>query len=301
MNCTKIHINNLPFSNELKEKLCSYINYSEWKKSRCALVGCPENIVKIILVTLASELGSNIRFVDCRNIKKLKDWLKTVAKFQENDVVVLLYTNQNTNIIPFIRNSIFASHGFLRYFVVADSIYDIHFELWEAIHSTIDLSSFKSELSQFYVSNGVNGSIAVDQSDYISINEVDEMISEADHLSIDEIDKMNGREFELFTGDLLIKLGFTDVGITSLSGDFGADVIAEKDDIKYAIQCKRYSKPVGISAIQEVIASKSLYDCHVACVLTNNNFTPAAEELAKKNFVVLWGRKKLQEFIDKTQ
>ena len=75
-------------------------------------------------------------------------------------------------------------------------------------------------------------------------------------------------------------------------------VIAEKDDVKYAIQCKRYNGPIGVSAVQEVIASKSLHDCHVACVLTNSSFTPAAVELAKKNLVILWDRKKLQKFID---
>jgi restriction system protein len=54
-----------------------------------------------------------------------------------------------------------------------------------------------------------------------------------------------------------------------------------------------------VSAVQEVLASKSLHDCHVACILTNNTFTMAAEELARKNNVVLWGSDKLKEFIEK--
>ena len=116
---------------------------------------------------------------------------------------------------------------------------------------------------------------------------------------LDKIDAMDGREFEIFTGTLLCGNGFENVTITQASYDFGVDVIAEKDDIKYAIQCKRYNGPIGVSAVQEVIASKSLHDCHVACVLTNNSFTPAAVELAKKNLVILWGRNKLQKFINK--
>ena len=95
-----------------------------------------------------------------------------------------------------------------------------------------------------------------------------------DHIGLAEIDVMKGRDFEIFIGNLLCNNGFTNIRITPLSGDFGADVIAEKDYIKYAIQCKRYSNPVGITAVQEVIASKSLHDCHVACVLTNSTFTP---------------------------
>lgn len=117
----------------------------------------------------------------------------------------------------------------------------------------------------------------------------------------EELETMSGRDFELFTGNLFKALGYTNVTVTQSSGDFGADVIVEKDDIKFAIQCKRYNAPVGISAIQEVLASKSLHDCHVACVLTNNTFTSAAKELARKNLVVLWDGNKLKTFIEKAR
>lgn len=118
---------------------------------------------------------------------------------------------------------------------------------------------------------------------------------------LQKIDTMDGREFELFTGSLFRALGYTNVTVTQSSYDFGADVIAEKDDVRFAIQCKRYGSPVGVTAIQEVIASKSLHDCHVACVLTNSTFTPSAEELARKNLVILWDGNKLKEFIDRTK
>lgn len=116
---------------------------------------------------------------------------------------------------------------------------------------------------------------------------------------IDDIDNdMNGFDFEKYAGNLLEANGFTKVEVTQNSNDFGVDVIAYKDDIKYAIQCKKYSSPVGIKAVQEVIGSKSMNDCHVAVVLTNNTFTKSAVELAEKNNVLLWGRDKLTELID---
>lgn len=98
--------------------------------------------------------------------------------------------------------------------------------------------------------------------------------------------------------DILLNNGFNNVKVTQYSGDFGVDIIAYKDDIKYAIQCKKYSSPVGIKAVQEVIGSKTMNDCHVAVVLTNNYFTSSAKELAKKNNVLLWDRNKLKELID---
>lgn len=116
---------------------------------------------------------------------------------------------------------------------------------------------------------------------------------------IDEVDNdMDGFDFEKYTGKLLKANGFNKVEVTQCSSDFGVDVIAYKDDIKYAIQCKKYSSPVGIKAVQEVIGSKAMNDCHVAVVLTNNTFTKSAKELAEKNNVLLWGRDKLVELIE---
>lgn len=111
-------------------------------------------------------------------------------------------------------------------------------------------------------------------------------------------DEMSGLEFENYIGEILKDNGFDNVDVTKSSGDFGVDVIAVKDDIKYAIQCKKYSSPVGIKAVQEVLGSKTMNDCHVAVVLTNNTFTKSAIELAEKNNVLLWDGEKLKNLLE---
>ena len=63
---------------------------------------------------------------------------------------------------------------------------------------------------------------------------------------------------------------------------WGGDILAEKEQVKYVIQCKRYDSSVGVSAIQEVIGSRSVYNCHVGIVATNNYFTKPAVLLAEK-------------------
>jgi len=105
-----------------------------------------------------------------------------------------------------------------------------------------------------------------------------------------QVDYMSGEDFEVFVANILTRIGFTKIRLTKGSGDQGVDIIAERDEIRYAIQCKRYSKPVGNKAVQEVFAGKSFYRCHVGVVITNNYFTQAAKELAKENGVVLWDR-----------
>ena len=51
------------------------------------------------------------------------------------------------------------------------------------------------------------------------------------------------------------------------------------------LQIEAWSKNDLIKAVQEVIGSKSMNDCHVAVVITNNTFTKSAIELAEKSNV----------------
>lgn len=117
-------------------------------------------------------------------------------------------------------------------------------------------------------------------------------------VDIDETDGMEGHEFESYCADLLRKNGFVNVSVTPGSGDQGVDVIAEKEGVRYAVQCKCYSSALGNTPVQEVCAGKSMYNCHVGVVMTNNYFTAGAKQLAEKNGILLWDRDKLQRMID---
>lgn len=110
-----------------------------------------------------------------------------------------------------------------------------------------------------------------------------------------EIDGMDGHQFENYCSSLLLKNGFTKAEVTKASGDFGIDVLGEKDGITYAIQCKCYSEKVGNHAVQEALSGAQFYHCMVAVVMTNNYFTPAAIETARRTNVLLWNRDKVLE------
>lgn len=70
---------------------------------------------------------------------------------------------------------------------------------------------------------------------------------------LNEVDNFEGIKFEGFIAEILYKNGYEKVEITKGSGDFGADVIAEKDNIKYAFQCKRFNSVIGPKPIGEVL------------------------------------------------
>lgn len=167
----------------------------------------------------------------------------------------------------------------------------------------IDLKKFINELSPFDYNKTINvlsvlmadGTLIEYTDGHYLYAEYDAILSAVDNMSD------NGIEFEHFTAELLSKNGFTNIKLTQSSGDYGIDVLAEKDSVTYAIQCKCYSNAVGNKAIQEAYSGKDFYRCMVAVVFTNNYFTKSAIQTAKQNNVILWDRNKLIELIKPLQ
>lgn len=113
-----------------------------------------------------------------------------------------------------------------------------------------------------------------------------------------DMDVMEGHDFEYYCAELLQNRGFLEVEVTRASGDFGVDILAEKDGVTYAIQCKCYAGPVGVKAVQEAYAGRDYYDRMVGAVMTNQYFTAPAVEAAKKLKILLWDRGYLETMED---
>jgi restriction system protein len=109
---------------------------------------------------------------------------------------------------------------------------------------------------------------------------------------IGDIDTMDGRTFEKWLQVLFQRLGYA-VELTRSCGDQGADLVVRKQGIKTVVQAKRWKRGVGNKAVQEVVASKALYGCTGAMVVTNSYFSKPAKELATANKVELWDRDRL--------
>lgn len=112
-----------------------------------------------------------------------------------------------------------------------------------------------------------------------------------------KVDNLEGLQFEKYIGELLKKIGFKNVIVTKGSGDFGADIIAEKDGNKYAFQCKRFSSTIGPKPIGEVLRGMNKYKCNKGVVITNNYFTNQAIQEAEVSNVELWDRDKISFLI----
>jgi restriction system protein len=110
-----------------------------------------------------------------------------------------------------------------------------------------------------------------------------------------DVDEITGEEFESYCVSILNQNGW-DARATQSTGDQGVDIVASINDITAVFQCKRYSQPVGNSAVQEIIAGKSFSRAQIAAVVTNSTFTKSARQLAEAANIYLLHYTELEEF-----
>jgi restriction system protein len=110
------------------------------------------------------------------------------------------------------------------------------------------------------------------------------------------IDAMTGTDFENYIAARLERAGWH-VTFTPASGDYGVDLIARREDRSVAVQCKRLGRPVGVAAVQQVVAGARHHDCAKSIVISNQEFTDAAKKLAFTHNCQLIGRRALQAWV----
>lgn len=148
---------------------------------------------------------------------------------------------------------------------------------------------------------------STDNSSLDSTHDYNDMFSQPDSEYEDEedadikigVDQMTGSEFEEFCAELLHTKGYCDIRIIGGAGDHGIDIIAEKDEVIWGFQCKRWGldNHIGNEVIRDTFAGKAFYHCDIAAVITTTTFTRKAEEYAKETGILLWGRDKLDRMI----
>src|SRR5687767_3174815 len=110
---------------------------------------------------------------------------------------------------------------------------------------------------------------------------------------ISEIDLMDGHTFERYLQTLFVRHGYGVEHVGANGGDYGGDLLIRKNGTRTLVQAKRYSKNVGVPAVQQAVTAKAMYDCTEAMVVTNSGFTQQARNLAQANRVRLVAREEL--------
>lgn len=130
------------------------------------------------------------------------------------------------------------------------------------------------------------------------INESDLGASMGIELSVEEkLDNLDGDSFE----DLILKL-YTAMGYDcekTPKPEYGADVIAQKQSERLAIQCKfaEKGKPRNKEGIRQLIAEADYWKPTIKIAVTNTVFDNGARELSKTSGVELLEREQLLELL----
>ncbi|WP_240420281.1 restriction endonuclease [Paenibacillus periandrae] len=171
----------------------------------------------------------------------------------------------------------------------------------EFINGVFGLFTFGSFFGTYYLTKSLSTSFGVAAVAFVAVT-VAMIIRKMDYKEklrrsgIADIDKMDGREFELYLGELFKKHNY-EVKVTQASGDYGADLVIAKAGKLIVVQAKRFKSNVGIKAVQEVVGAIAHYKASEAWVITNSDYTDAAQVLAKSNNVRLISREGLIEFV----
>lgn len=104
--------------------------------------------------------------------------------------------------------------------------------------------------------------------------------------AVSDADIVSGEDYETLCRNLLQGRGWR-VETTPMTGDQGADLIAEAHGRRIVIQCKFHARPIGNKAVQEAFAGLGFHGGDVAVVVSNASYTRSARQLAEANGVIL--------------
>ncbi|HUZ81699.1 MAG TPA: restriction endonuclease [Gaiellaceae bacterium] len=108
---------------------------------------------------------------------------------------------------------------------------------------------------------------------------------------------MDGLEFEAAIVDLLQLFDFDEV--EHIGGfDKGADIVAVRDGVRTAVQAKRWSTPVDLKSVRQLVDGMKRYECAAGLLVTNSFLTEPALECAEVWSIEVWDRRILADFLE---
>lgn len=108
----------------------------------------------------------------------------------------------------------------------------------------------------------------------------------------------DGIEFEHWCAAKLEEQGWH-TRVSQASGDQGVDIVARQGDFMVAVQCKRYTKPVGNKAVQEVYTGAKNINATGAAVIGTGGYTKSALAVASTTAVELFDASEIESFSER--
>ncbi len=256
--------------------------YDEFYKSNLGFIN-DELLYGIAIATMTNRINH-------KNISK-KD--EEIANIQEEKITDL--STLDNDMREWIRN-VSENHRSL----------EINRYILYKITNTIDINNFDlllnslgrtNEYANLYYDSVEHNNKVSDKDRYLKGDFEKEKIELSGKYTLNNI--TTGTQFELYLVNLFKDLGYK-AKHNGKSGDQGADLILKKEDYVYAVQAKYYTGKLSNTPVQEIAGALKFYNANQGVVVTNSEFTPGAEELAKANNVILIDGKDLKKLADYT-
>lgn len=108
----------------------------------------------------------------------------------------------------------------------------------------------------------------------------------------------DGIDFEHWCAARLEEQGWKAI-VSQASGDQGVDVEARWGEFIVAVQCKRYTKPIGNRAVQEIYTGAKNINADAAAVIGTGGYTKSASAIAKTTSVELFDAAEIETFSER--
>lgn len=97
---------------------------------------------------------------------------------------------------------------------------------------------------------------------------------------------MSPADFERWCRDVLSRSGWI-ARVVSEGVPRHGTLLAERDDVTLALQCRLDSRPLGAIAVQEAVAARDRHLSQAAAIVSNQPYAPAVQALARQRDVML--------------
>jgi HJR/Mrr/RecB family endonuclease len=118
--------------------------------------------------------------------------------------------------------------------------------------------------------------------------------------NIQDVNNLNPVEFEYFVREMFARQGYR-AWTTQKTHDNGADVIAEKNNERVAIQVKHSNKSISGYGVYQAYRGRYNYKAEKAILVTNNEFTNQAKLDAIRDSVQLIDSHEISRFLRKIE
>lgn len=150
------------------------------------------------------------------------------------------------------------------------------FRLINSLNDLVSEDIFTSALSVFIVQKLIP--------EIVEVLDTDEQSGNLSRLLVNKEDKVpyeRGMDYENDCLQEFKNFGWS-ASKTPAGGDKGVDILATKESVTIAVQCKNWSNKINIGAVQEVYSGKDYYNADFSIVLSESGATAQALELSGK-------------------